>query len=91
MLITFTVMAFLIFILCVSCQGVHITSFGWGALLFGTLNLYTATVINSLYKKFKEEYNMHRSRVDIDDYPLLVDIDVDMDVDSAITYENGIN
>lgn len=82
-------MAFVIFILCVTCQGVHLAYFGWGALSFGCLNLYSVIVINSIYKKFKEEYNVYRSKVDHDQRLLLQDIDVD--VESAIAFENEVN
>lgn len=80
-------MAFLTFILCLACQGAKITDFGWGTLIFGCLSLYSVIVIHSIYKKFKEEYKMYRSKVDMK-YPLLEDIEVD--VDSAITFQNRI-
>lgn len=81
-------MAFAIFTLCVSCQGAQLSHFGWGALLFGCINLFSLVAINSIYKKFKAEYNVYRSKLDLYRRTLLESID--RDVDSAISFQNEI-
>lgn len=72
-------MAFLTFILCAVCQGAQIAYVAWITLLFGCLSLYSVIVIQSIYKNFKEEYNMHRCKLDLEG--------IEIDVDSAITFQ----
>lgn len=88
MLITFTVMAFLTVIICVVCQEADelIVYCAWGSFVYGCINLYSVIVINSIYKTFKEEYNLYKSKMSIEQPE-----DVDEDVDSALTFQRKID